>query len=622
MYLNFIADVCVLITMKKIYCSIALLFCALCLTAQIIPDANRVDWSVAGYPGSYTYFPEPDTFVNVIDFGAVGDGVADDRSAVVAAIASVSGNMGMVYFPPGIYKITSTISIPSDVILHGEGATATFIQFNMGGSAIDGFSIAGSVNGTEVPVVSGYTKGSTQLVIDAAYENFFVPGDYIELRQTNGLWDTNPASWATYSVGQVLIITVVAGTTITLDQQLRIDYDASLNPHLRKITPKTNVGIECMNIERIDEPASGAGYNILFGNAANCWVKGIESNKSVGSHVMIENSTNIEVRGSYFHHAFTYDGSGTRGYGVTLNNHSGLCLVEDNIFEHLRHAMMVKHGANGNVFGYNYSIDPFRSEIPSNAGGDISVHGHFPYANLFEGNIIQNYMIDHYWGPAGPYNTFFRNRTELYGIIMTNSNGYDSNMQNFVGNDAPNTGLYMGNYFISGTGHIQHGNNIRGTVTPAGTGTVDDNSYYLYYQPWFWADGLSGTWPSIGYPNAGNSGTIPAKNRYLYTPQSLTTCAEEIVTKVDENFSSGKTALAFPNPFNDELSLSVFSEAAETVFISLQDISGKIVFEKTVAVKKGENKIVVFENNLLSKGIYLLQLQTSNSVENLKIVKN
>jgi hypothetical protein len=40
---------------------------------------------------------------------------------------------------------------------------------------------------------------------------------------------------------------------------------------------------------------------------------------------MIENSTNIEVRSSYFHDAFTYDGSGTRGYGVTINNHSGHC---------------------------------------------------------------------------------------------------------------------------------------------------------------------------------------------------------------------------------------------------------------------------------------------------------
>ncbi len=605
--------------MKKLYYSILLLCLSVCSTAQIVPYANRVDWLDAGYPGS---FPEPATIRNVMDFGAVGDGVADERNAILYAIYSLNNLPGVIFFPAGTYKITSTISLPSGVVLRGEGATSSFIKFNMGGAAIDGFSISGSVNSTEVPAVSGYTKGSTQLVIDAAYENFFVAGDYIELRQTNGTWDTNPASWATYSVGQVAQIISVSGTTLTLNQQLRIDYDVALNPHLRKMTPKMNVGIECMNIERIDEPASGAGYNILFGNSANCWVKGIESNKSVGSHVMIENSTNIEVRGSYFHHAFTYDGSGTRGYGVTINNHSGLCLVEDNIFEHLRHAMMVKHGANGNVFGYNYSLDPFRSETPANAGGDISVHGHFPYANLFEGNIIQNYMIDHYWGPAGPYNTFFRNRCELYGIIMTNSNGYDSNMQNFVGNEAPSTGLFMGNYVITGTGHIQHGNNIRGTVTPSGTSTVNDNSYYLNYQPWFWSDGLSGTWPSLGYPNAGNSGTIPAKNRYLYTPQSLTTCVEEIVTTVDENLSSEKNIIAFPNPFSDELSISFFSENSEMIFVSLKDITGKMIFEKTVASRKGKNQIHIFENNKLSNGIYFLQLQNTEEIMNLKIVKN
>jgi hypothetical protein len=522
-----------------------------------------------------------------------------------------------VFFPAGSYKITSTVNIPSDVILRGEGVTSTFIKLNMGGSAIDGFNITGSINATEVPVVSGYTKGSTQLIIDGAYENFFAEGDYIELRETNGTWDTNPASWATYSVGQVAEVTTVAGTVITLNQELRIDYDVALNPHLRKITPKINVGIECMNIQRMDEPVSGAGYNILFSNSANCWVKGIESNKSVGSHVMIENSTNIEVRSSYFHDAFTYDGSGTRGYGVTINNHSGLCLIENNAFKHLRHAMMVKHGANGNVFGYNYSLDPFRSETPADAGGDISVHGHFPYANLFEGNIIQNYMIDHYWGPAGPYNTFFRNRTELYGIIMTNSNGYDSNLQNLVGNDAPNTGLFMGNYVITGTGHIQHGNNIRGTVTPSGTGTVNVNSYYLTSVPDFWTN--SGNWPTIGYPNAGNTGSIPAKVRYD-AGGDITLCNDDFVTAVAGNSSAETTIVAFPNPFDDGLSVSYFSERAEPIFISLQDVSGKTVFENTVAVNKGKNQICVFKNNTLSSGMYFLKIQTSETIQKLKII--
>lgn len=602
------------LTMKKLYYFILLLCLSISSTAQIIPEANLVDWADAGYPGD---FPDPATVVSVMDHGAVGDGVADDRAAVLAAIAALNSQPGVVLFPAGSYKISSTVGIPSGVVLRGEGVEATFIKLNMGGSAINGFQTSGSIAATEVTVVSGYTKGSTQLVIDGAYENFFAEGDYIELRQTNGAWDTNPATWATYSVGQVAKITAVAGTTITLNQELRIHYDVALNPHLRKMTPITNVGIECLNIQRVDEPTSGAGYNILFSNSANCWVKGIESNKSVGSHVMIENSTNIEVRSSYFHDAFTYDGSGTRGYGVTINNHSGQCLIENNAFKHLRHAMMVKHGANGNVFGYNYSLDEFRSETPSNAGGDISVHGHFAYANLFEGNTVENIQIDHYWGPAGPYNTYFRNRATLYGIIMTNSNGYDSNMQNFVGNDAPNTGLFMGNYVLTGTNHIQHGNNIRGTVTPSGTGTVNVNSYYLTSAPDFWTN--SGNWPTIGYPNAGNTGSIPARVRYD-AGGDITLCNDDFVTDVAGNSSNETIIIAFPNPFDDGLSLSYFSEKTQPISLSLLDISGKIIFQKNVNVIKGENTIRAFENNTVSSGIYFLKIQTAEEIRNLKII--
>jgi len=169
----------------------------------------------------------------------------------------------------------------------------------------------------------------------------------------------------------------------------------------------------------VDMPAEGGGYNIYFDYAVNSRVSGVESDSSSGSHVYISRSAQIKVEGSYFHNAFAYDGVSTHGYGVTLAHHSSGSLIVNNIFVYLRHAMMVKTGANGNVFAYNYSRDPFRSEAISDFSGDISLHGHYPFANLFEGNIIQNIIIDHYWGPSGPRNTFFRNRAELWGIIMT-----------------------------------------------------------------------------------------------------------------------------------------------------------------------------------------------------------
>jgi hypothetical protein len=46
--------------------------------------------------------------VSVKDFGAVGNGVADDTAAINAAIASIPASGGIVLFPSGVYKLVGT----------------------------------------------------------------------------------------------------------------------------------------------------------------------------------------------------------------------------------------------------------------------------------------------------------------------------------------------------------------------------------------------------------------------------------------------------------------------------------------------------------------------------------
>jgi len=56
--------------------------------------------------------------VNVKDFGAAGDGATDDTAAIQAAIAfaeTYAGGAG-VYFPPGFYKISSTLRVRGNYI--------------------------------------------------------------------------------------------------------------------------------------------------------------------------------------------------------------------------------------------------------------------------------------------------------------------------------------------------------------------------------------------------------------------------------------------------------------------------------------------------------------------------
>src|SRR5688572_14834729 len=47
--------------------------------------------------------------VNVKNYGATGDGTTNDQAAIQAAVTA-AGNGGCVYFPSGVYRITSEIA--------------------------------------------------------------------------------------------------------------------------------------------------------------------------------------------------------------------------------------------------------------------------------------------------------------------------------------------------------------------------------------------------------------------------------------------------------------------------------------------------------------------------------
>jgi parallel beta-helix repeat protein len=58
--------------------------------------------------------------VSAKDYGAVGDGTADDSPSIAAAIAALP-NGAKLYFPPGRYRLCSTISISKPFTISGAG---------------------------------------------------------------------------------------------------------------------------------------------------------------------------------------------------------------------------------------------------------------------------------------------------------------------------------------------------------------------------------------------------------------------------------------------------------------------------------------------------------------------
>lgn len=60
-------------------------------------------------------------------YGAEGDNSTDDTAAIQACITAAAATGGIVYFPPGTYKITSGLTIAGAVDLVGAGASASNI---------------------------------------------------------------------------------------------------------------------------------------------------------------------------------------------------------------------------------------------------------------------------------------------------------------------------------------------------------------------------------------------------------------------------------------------------------------------------------------------------------------
>lgn len=65
--------------------------------------------------------------VSVRDFGAAGDGVADDTAAIQAAINSMTAG-GVLHFPPGTYLISDTLHVPRGMTLAGAGLHSAVIR--------------------------------------------------------------------------------------------------------------------------------------------------------------------------------------------------------------------------------------------------------------------------------------------------------------------------------------------------------------------------------------------------------------------------------------------------------------------------------------------------------------
>ncbi len=589
---------------SKINLLLFLMFLVIFAQAQIIPTHNRIVWT-PGIPGG---IPETTTWVVkdvVSDFGADNSGTTDALTQIQTGINNLPTSANyVIQFPMGTYKMEGTLVLKDNMVLRGAGSETKLEFYNpTGGNCITILKYGYGVWQT-LATTAGYTKGALSLSVPNPGD--FTVGKFAEIQQTNSAamndWAGNaPETWGADAIGQLFEVAAVNGNLVTFKTPLHLSYNTSLNPKIRAMDFISNVGIEDMYLTlKTDTDVS----MISFRNSAYCWVKNVVSYKTRKVHVECSRTLGCEVKNSVFSHSYNYEGG--HGYGIASGTHSSDLLVENNVFDHLRHAMLFQHGANGNVFAYNHSQRIHGEDVANNYTyypADISGHGVYGYMNLFESNSVNDIGISDAWGPVGPGNTYFRNhvkRTQTTeGLSYWDNNAW----QNVIGNSVVRI------KDVRGLAHdnIEHGNVIDGeTVWDANIAETNlPDSYYLTAKPAFLG---SKPWPLFG-PAVGYNNQLPAKDNF--TPVFEDDKDELVRVKGPNKIAFGQTI---------SIEVDYFAKQASKLHISLADDNGHIKAgcyeENAIPVDAGHGTVtceLLVPSSFTSAGTYTAFLSDTNA---------
>jgi hypothetical protein len=147
------------------------------------------------------------------------------------------------------------------------------------------------------------------------------------------------------------------------------------------------------------------------------------------------------------------------------------------------------------------------------------------------------------------------------------------------------------------------------------TQSVNGNAYIPFSNP-----------NVIGYlPNAGFKGNDSITYRIAYQASPALYATAKIYISVAGGIGINETSvnnrlLVFPNPVqNGNVSVSCFLRSDDKGSVQLIDITGKLLFERSIQLTNGEN-ILNYSFPASYKGTYFLRLTTTNSVWNQKVM--
>jgi len=228
----------------------------------------------AGWYGPYDF--------NVKDYGAVGNGLTNDRAAIAAADTAAAAVGGTVVFPYGTFYVATALTIASPVVIQGmiqpeSGQTITFSgtikapkkQIFSGSYILNTIQIGAATSLIPVEWFGAGLGGDDSLSIQAAINSTGTSANPTQIIAMDGAYTTRSSR----------VITVLYGTPIS----------ASPNSTLTAGTGATDAflfsgnGIAKSTLPRIHGFSSGAGITIR-----NCGVWNFDLQEITTSHIAVK----------------------------------------------------------------------------------------------------------------------------------------------------------------------------------------------------------------------------------------------------------------------------------------------------------------------------------------------
>ncbi len=384
-------------------------------------------------------------------------GTDSDDGAINDAIKDCPDNQ-VVKLGPGTYRIKHAISWKkSNVVLRGSGGpgagpaaqTRLVAEPSLYGPVVNmGFDLFPHPTGASTELREDAIQGADSVTVASA-ERFHV-GDLVVVDMTSDPkndqhdWIVKAPAGATglaypYSefnpqssppgsdsrtwfmrpnrpIAQMMEIAAIEGAHVRFSSPFHLTFDRAHSAQMTAYAyngdasaPLANSGLEDLYVAGLPAPGSNTQQgNISLKLAKYSWVKNVESDRSNGESIGIDESFRCVVRDSYLHSTINPNPGGA-GYGLEFSSGAADNLAENNISWNFNKVMLMRAAGGGNVVAYNYMDDGYIAYQPNWVESGLNAahmtHSHF---ELFEGNLSFSLATEDTWGNAS-FITWLRN---------------------------------------------------------------------------------------------------------------------------------------------------------------------------------------------------------------------